>query len=154
MTWYQWLSAGYVNSIEQIGSAAVVHKAIDITWCGLTALLSCGARKISGSSGGCPTLTSTRPWISGWFMASLVWLPLLVGSSSSLSCSTSSVGSTTTSLSSSELDSSMTSAEKVQAHINDLVQDCSNPSALAMELLQSCTKPSIYIFMCVWCWTS
>ena len=29
-------------------------------------------------------------------------------------------------------------------HINSLVQDCSNPSALAMELLQSCTKPSIY----------
>ena len=29
--------------------------------------------------------------------------------------------------------------------INDgLVQDCSNSSALAMELLQSCTKPSIY----------
>ena len=28
-------------------------------------------------------------------------------------------------------------------HIS-LVQDCSNSSALAMELLQSCTKPSIY----------
>ena len=28
-------------------------------------------------------------------------------------------------------------------HIDGLVQDCSNPSALAMELLQSCTKPSI-----------
>ena len=27
--------------------------------------------------------------------------------------------------------------------INDLVQDCSNSIALAMELLQSCTKPSI-----------
>ena len=25
---------------------------------------------------------------------------------------------------------------------NGLVQDCSNSSALAMELLQSCTKPS------------
>ena len=25
-----------------------------------------------------------------------------------------------------------------------LVQDCSNSSASAMELLQSCTKPSIY----------
>ena len=25
---------------------------------------------------------------------------------------------------------------------DDLVQDCSNSSALAMELLQSCTKPS------------
>ena len=28
-------------------------------------------------------------------------------------------------------------------HINGLVQDCSNSSALAMELLQSCTKPPI-----------
>ena len=28
--------------------------------------------------------------------------------------------------------------------INDLVQDCGNSSALALELLQSCTKPSIY----------
>ena len=28
-------------------------------------------------------------------------------------------------------------------HINNLVQDCSNSSALAMELLQSCTKPLI-----------
>ena len=28
-------------------------------------------------------------------------------------------------------------------HIDDLVQDCSNSSALAMELLQSCNKPSI-----------
>ena len=33
----------------------------------------------------------------------------------------------------------------IQAHhIDGLVQDCSNSSALAMELLQSCTKPSIY----------
>ena len=31
------------------------------------------------------------------------------------------------------------------AYINGLVQDCSISSALAMELLQSCTKPSIYI---------
>ena len=29
-------------------------------------------------------------------------------------------------------------------HIDGLVQDCSNPSALAMELLHSCTKPSTY----------
>ena len=28
--------------------------------------------------------------------------------------------------------------------INGLLQDCSNSSALAMELLQSCAKPSIY----------
>ena len=26
-------------------------------------------------------------------------------------------------------------------HIDGLVQDCSNPSALAQELLQSCIKP-------------
>ena len=31
----------------------------------------------------------------------------------------------------------------IQKHIDGLVQDCSNSSALAMELLQSCTKPSI-----------
>ena len=29
-------------------------------------------------------------------------------------------------------------------HINGLVQDCSNSIANALELLQSCTKPSIY----------
>ena len=29
-------------------------------------------------------------------------------------------------------------------HIDDLVQDCSNSIALAMELLQFCTKPSIW----------
>ena len=29
-------------------------------------------------------------------------------------------------------------------HIDGLVQDCSNSSALAMELLQSCTKPSVW----------
>ena len=32
----------------------------------------------------------------------------------------------------------------IYAYIDGLVQDCSNSSALAMELLQSCTKPSIY----------
>ena len=31
----------------------------------------------------------------------------------------------------------------VLADIDGLVQDCSNSSALAMELLQSCTEPSI-----------
>ena len=29
-------------------------------------------------------------------------------------------------------------------HVDGLVQDCSNSNALAMKLLQSCTKPSIY----------
>ena len=29
-------------------------------------------------------------------------------------------------------------------HIDGLVQDCSNSIANALELLQSCTKPSIY----------
>ena len=39
----------------------------------------------------------------------------------------------------------------VTLHINGLVQDCSNSSALAMELLQSCTKPSTWflLFMCL-----
>ena len=32
-------------------------------------------------------------------------------------------------------------------NIDSLVQDCSNSSALAMELLQSCTKLSIYGMM-------
>ena len=32
----------------------------------------------------------------------------------------------------------------LQGHIDGLVQDCSNSSALAMELLQSCTKPLTY----------
>ena len=31
-------------------------------------------------------------------------------------------------------------------HIDGLVQDCSNSSTLAMELLQSCSKPSIWSF--------
>ena len=33
--------------------------------------------------------------------------------------------------------------------IDGLVQDCSNSSGLAMELLQSCTKPSMYSSQ--WC---
>ena len=33
--------------------------------------------------------------------------------------------------------------EILTQYIDDLVQDCSNSSALAMELLQSYTKPSI-----------
>ena len=31
-----------------------------------------------------------------------------------------------------------------QRHIDGSVQDCSNSSALAMDLLQSCAQPSIY----------
>ena len=31
-----------------------------------------------------------------------------------------------------------------ELYIHDLVRDCSNSSTLAMELLQSCTKPLIY----------
>ena len=34
---------------------------------------------------------------------------------------------------------------KPMVHVDGLVQDCSNSSALAMELLQSCTKPSIWL---------
>ena len=45
------------------------------------------------------------------------------------------------------LSSFMPSATKVFiTHIDGLVQDCSNSSALALELLQSCPKPSIWIF--------
>ena len=36
----------------------------------------------------------------------------------------------------------------VTKYIDSLVQDCSNSSALAMELLQSCTKPSICGWLC------
>ena len=32
---------------------------------------------------------------------------------------------------------------EVKDYFDGLVQDCGNSSALAMELLQSCTKPSI-----------
>ena len=35
-------------------------------------------------------------------------------------------------------------------HIDGLVQDCSNSSAIAMELLQSCSKPLIYIFIWIY----
>ena len=34
---------------------------------------------------------------------------------------------------------------KLSIQINGLVQDCSNSSALALELLQSCTKPSMIV---------
>ena len=34
-------------------------------------------------------------------------------------------------------------------YIDGLAQDCSNSSALAMELLQSCTKPSILSGKCL-----
>ena len=38
----------------------------------------------------------------------------------------------------------------VQYNIDGLVQDCSNSSAIAIELLQSCTKPSTwYIYIVV-----
>ena len=36
-------------------------------------------------------------------------------------------------------------------YIDGLVQDCSYSSALAMELLQSCTKPPILFFRFPWC---
>ena len=35
----------------------------------------------------------------------------------------------------------------MKLHIDSLVQDCSNSSVLAMELLQSWNKPSIYAYM-------
>ena len=33
-----------------------------------------------------------------------------------------------------------------ESHVDGLVQDCSNSSVLAVELMQSCTKPSIYVW--------
>ena len=36
-------------------------------------------------------------------------------------------------------------------NIDGLVQDCSNSTANALELLQSCTKPSIYGLWNVFC---
>ena len=35
-------------------------------------------------------------------------------------------------------------------YFDGLVQDCSNSSALAVELLQSCTKPSNCFCFCIW----
>ena len=35
----------------------------------------------------------------------------------------------------------------LKEHFNGLVQDCSNSSLLAMELLQSCTKPSNFMYL-------
>ena len=37
----------------------------------------------------------------------------------------------------------LTTASSIQMYIDGLMQDCSNSSALAMELLQSCTTPSL-----------
>jgi hypothetical protein len=47
----------------------------------LIILAICGARKISGSSAGWPTLTNTRPCSSGVLYRSFVCIPELVGSS-------------------------------------------------------------------------
>ena len=40
-----------------------------------------------------------------------------------------------------------TPCNSTHAHIDGLVQDCSSSSAVAMELLQSCIKPSIYFIL-------
>ena len=38
------------------------------------------------------------------------------------------------------------------SHINGLVQDCGNSNALALELLQSCIQPLIWLLLpCWWC---
>ena len=34
----------------------------------------------------------------------------------------------------------------LKGYVDGLVQDCSNSNVLAMELLQSCTKPLLHIF--------
>ena len=39
--------------------------------------------------------------------------------------------------------------EKVPEYFSGLVQNCSNPSALAMEFLQSSTKPLILLYTCM-----
>ena len=41
------------------------------------------------------------------------------------------------------LDWGLLLSHYTSAHFEVLAQDCSNSSALAMELLQSCAKPSI-----------
>ena len=46
-------------------------------------------------------------------------------------------------------DCSNSSASTLKAEIDDLVQDCSNSIANALELLQSCTKPSKWYKVCV-----
>ena len=38
----------------------------------------------------------------------------------------------------------MSQEQKQEAYFNGLVQDCSNSIATALELLQSCTKSSIW----------
>ena len=42
------------------------------------------------------------------------------------------------------LDSTAKKVQYVPKYFDGLVLDCSNPSALIMELLQSCTRPSIW----------
>ena len=39
---------------------------------------------------------------------------------------------------------------QITRHFDCLVQDCSNSSGLAMESLQSCTKPSICKYHYIW----
>ena len=36
---------------------------------------------------------------------------------------------------------------QILVHVNGLAQDCGNSSALTLELVQSCTKPSMWIFL-------
>ena len=50
------------------------------------------------------------------------------------------------SLLSKPLTECMLTYQLIRPKFDGLVQDCSNSSALAMELLQSCTKPSKWIF--------
>lgn len=53
-----------------------------ITWWGLIALETCGAKNTSGSLDGCPTFIRTFPWLSGTFLESSTCIPLFSGSSS------------------------------------------------------------------------
>ena len=43
-----------------------------------------------------------------------------------------------------DMSTGLLSTHRGLVHIDGLMQGCSNSSALAMELLQSCSKPSIY----------
>ena len=44
----------------------------------------------------------------------------------------------------------MNGIERFAVYMDSLVKDCSNSSALAMELLQFCTKLSIYNDFCIY----
>ena len=44
----------------------------------------------------------------------------------------------------------VTESSEKQNHVDGFVQDCSNSIANALEILQSCTKPSIWYYFVLW----